>query len=225
MLMFMANLDYQNRDQAIRENRSRLRRGLFGPSRADVWALLAEEIGGTFNQGGWCHSKDRVDVSVGQWQVTLNNHVESTGESTISYTQLRAPFVNADGFRFRIYRASIFTPMGKFFGMQDVEIGDEEFDTEFVIKGNNESQLRRMFANPRLRELLRAEKSVHFEVCDDEGWFSQKFPEGVDELRFRALGTIKDIDRLKQLFDLFAETLHTLCHIGSAYEDDPGIKL
>jgi len=106
-----------------------------------------------------------------------------------------------------------------------VEIGDEEFDTEFVIKGNNESQLRGMFANPRLRELLRAEKSVHFEVCDDEGWFSQKFPEGVDELRFRALGTIKDIDRLKQLFDLFAETLHTLCHIGSAYEDDPGIKL
>ena len=24
---------------------------------------------------------------------------------------------------------------------------------------------------------------------------------------------------------LFAETLHTLCHIGSAYEDDPGIVL
>jgi hypothetical protein len=221
----MANLDYQNRDQAIGENRSRVRRSLFGPSRADVWARLAEEIGGTFSRGGWCNSRDRVDVTVGPWQVTLNLHTESTGESSMSYTQLRAPYVNADGFRFRVYRASIFAPIGKLFGMQDVEIGDSEFDEAFVIKGNNEFKLSQLFANPRLRELLPAEKSVNFEVCDDEGWFKQRFPEGVDELRFRALGVIKDIDHLKRLFDLFAETLNTLCHIGSAYEDDPGIRL
>jgi hypothetical protein len=36
---------------------------------------------------------------------------------------------------------------------------------------------------------------------------------------------IKDIDRLKLLYELFAETLHTLCAMGSAYEDDPGVTL
>jgi hypothetical protein len=219
------NLDYQNRDEALRENRTRLRLALFGPSRSDVWARLAEEIGGTFTKGSWWNARDRVDVTVGAWQVTLNLYIVSTGKSTITYTQFRAPYVNADQFRFRVHRKSIFTPIGKLFGMQDVEIGDAEFDDAFVIKGNNEFKLKQLFSNQRLRDLLRVEKSVYFEVCDDEGWFRQRFPEGVDELRFRALGVLKDIDHLKRLFDLFAETLHTLCHIGSAYEDDPGIRL
>ena len=51
------------------------------------------------------------------------------------------------------------------------------------------------------------------------------FPQQTDELCFTALGVIKDVDRLKRLYDLFAETLHTLCHIGSAYEDDPGVTV
>jgi hypothetical protein len=63
------------------------------------------------------------------------------------------------------------------------------------------------------------------EVCDDEGWFGAKFPEGVDELRFLAGGIIKDVARLKQLYDLFAEVLNHLCRIGSAYEDDPGLTV
>jgi hypothetical protein len=36
---------------------------------------------------------------------------------------------------------------------------------------------------------------------------------------------IKDLDRLRALFDLFAEVLHQLCVIGSAYESDPGVRL
>ncbi len=39
------------------------------------------------------------------------------------------------------------------------------------------------------------------------------------------IGVIKDTERLKQLFDLFAEVLNHLCQIGSAYEDDPGMEL
>jgi len=33
------------------------------------------------------------------------------------------------------------------------------------------------------------------------------------------------VDRLKQLFDLFAETLDELCRLGSAYEKNPGVTL
>ncbi|HBO44212.1 MAG TPA: DUF3137 domain-containing protein, partial [Planctomycetaceae bacterium] len=51
------------------------------------------------------------------------------------------------------------------------------------------------------------------------------FPEGVDELWFQVIGVITDIDRLKSLYYLFAETLNHLCHIGSAYEDDPKLEL
>jgi hypothetical protein len=34
-------------------------------------------------------------------------------------------------------------------------------------------------------------------------------------------GIIKDLHHLRGLYDLFAEILDHLCHIGSAYEDDP----
>jgi hypothetical protein len=51
-------------------------------------------------------------------------------------------------------------------------------------------------------------------VKDDEGWFGTKFPDGVDELHFAVAGVIKDIDRLKGLYDLFAETLDELCPPG-----------
>ncbi|MEI6196031.1 MAG: hypothetical protein WCS42_17055, partial [Verrucomicrobiota bacterium] len=38
-------------------------------------------------------------------------------------------------------------------------------------------------------------------------------------------GVIKDVERLKQLFNLFAETLDELCRMGAAYEKNPGVML
>ena len=56
---------------------------------------------------------------------------------------------------------------------------------------------------PKIRELIAAQKDIKFDVKDDEGWFGTKFPEGVDELHFAVAGVIKDVDRLKLLYDLF----------------------
>ena len=80
-------------------------------------------------------------------------------------------------------------------------------------------------ADPDLRAKLALQPTLTLSVLDDEGWFWAKFPEGVDELKFHTVGIIKDLVRLQQLFDLFAATLNRLCHIGSAYEDDPKIRL
>jgi hypothetical protein len=62
-------------------------------------------------------------------------------------------------------------------------------------------------------------------VKDDEGWFGPEFPPDADELSFVVPGIIKDEERLKQLFELFAETLEQLCRIGSAYGTAPQVKL
>jgi hypothetical protein len=47
----------------------------------------------------------------------------------------------------------------------------------------------------------------------------------VDELYFRVVGVIKDVDRLRLLYELFSETLDELCRMGSAYENAPDVKL
>jgi hypothetical protein len=199
-------------------------RQLFGPSRDEVWEQFARDIDASFEPGGY-FGQSVIRVRTGEWVVTLDTYTVSTGKSSTTYTRLRAPYVNRDGFRFDVSRKHIFTGVAKFFGMQDVEIGDPWFDEEFVIQGTDVGRLQRFFANQRIRELLQAQPDVRLSVKDDEGWFGTTFPEGVDELHFLALGVIKDVDRLRGLFDLFAETLEELCRMGSAYERAPDVTL
>jgi hypothetical protein len=199
-------------------------RSVFGPSQDEVWRKLSEELGAEYSGGSFWRG-GKVEVRVGEWIILLDTYTVSTGQSSVTYTRMRAPYVNADGFRFKIYREGFFSGIGKFFGMQDVVVGFPEFDKEFVIQGSDETKLRALFAHPRIRELIREQPHISFEVKDNEGWFGPSFPEDVDELVFAVAGVIKDPERLKLLFSLFAHTLNHLCHMGSAYEDDPELRL
>jgi hypothetical protein len=199
-------------------------RELFGPSKDEMWKQLAEEIRADFVNGGfWKGSK--VKGQVKQWTVTLDTFAVSTGKTTLVFTRMRAPYVNRDGLRFKIYRRGLLSNLGKLLGMQDIEVGFPDFDDEFVIQGNNPDQIRQLFLSPSVRQLIQAQPSITLEVKDDEGWFGESFPEGVDELHFQVIGIIKEIDRLKALYELFGVVLNDLCRIGSAYEDEPGVKL
>ncbi len=199
-------------------------RRMFGPSRAEIWRQLSAEIGGRYEEGGFCKG-DKVRASHGEWTVTLDTYTVSTGKVVMVFTRLRAPYVNPDGFRFTISRKHMFSSVARWLGMQDVQVGHEPFDDDFNIKGTSEDKLRELFSSPRLRELVSGQPEIKLTVHDDEGWFGPEFPEGVDELTFIAGGVIKDIDRLKQLYELFAETLDQLCRIGSAYERAPEVTL
>ena len=196
----------------------------FGPSKKEIWRQLSEEINARFIEGGaW--KTDKVEATHHEWIVTLDTYAVSTGKAVIIFTRMRAPYVNPDGFRFTIYRKGFFSGLGKRLGMQDIEVGFEEFDNEFIIKGNDESKLRQLFANPKIRELIEGQKDIHFSVKDDEGWFGPTFPDGVDELAFVVTGVIKDVERLKHLYELFSTTLDELCRMGSAYQTSPGVKV
>ena len=194
--------------------------GWFGPSEDEMWRQLSQEIGAEFVEGGFWKG-NQVQVHVGPWTVTL----DSTSDDNGSYTRIRAPYVNPEGFRFTIYRKSVFSDLCKLLGMQNIEIGDPEFDEAFVIKGNDEERVRALFANSKIRQMIQDQPKIRLEVKDSEGWFGPKFPENVDELFFQVVGVIKDVERLKALFDLFASVLDQLCRIGSARKKDAGVEL
>lgn len=48
---------------------------------------------------------------------------------------------------------------------------------------------------------------------------------GSKEFYFRVIGVIKDIQRLKELFQMFGEVLNELCNIGSANSSKPDFQL
>lgn len=199
--------------------------GVFGPGREEVWKQLCAEIGADFVDGGFWKG-DKVQAHVKSWTITLDTYTVSSGHSHVTYTRMRAPFVSNDGLRFRIYRKGFFSGLGKALGMQDIEVGQSlHFDDDFIIKGNDEAKIRALFANPEICRLIQEQPQVRLELKDDEGFFRHHFPEGVDELHFQVVGVIKDVQRLKQLFDLFAEVLEELYRMGSASEQDPGVAL
>jgi hypothetical protein len=201
-------------------------RDLFGPSRDEIWQQFAAAVDGQFSEGGF-FGKGKVEAAHGQWLVTLDTYTVSTGKSSITYTRIRAPYVNPDGFQFTVYRRGLFSNIGKWLGLQDVTVGYPQFDDDFIIKGNDETKLRQFFADERLRDLISAQPQIYFGVKDDENtfWGGRNFPPDVDELYFEVTGVIKDMDRLKLLFDLFAETLDQLCRMGSAYDKNPRVTL
>ena len=199
-------------------------RKMFGPSKEVIWRQLCAATGADYVQGGFWKG-DKVQASHGEWTITLDTYVVSTGKVVMHFTRLRAPYVNPDRFRFTIYRRGLFSDIAKWLGMQDVVVGHEDFDRDFIIKGTEETKLRALFDNPRLRELIAAQPKIHLTVKDGEGFFGAGFPDDTDELLFHVHGTIKDVERLKLLFELFAETLDQLCRIGSAYEEAPKLKL
>lgn len=199
-------------------------RAFFGPSKEEIWRQFAAEIGATVVPGGFWQG-DKIEATHGSWTVVLDTYAVSTGKATVVYTRMRVPYVTQDGFHFTVYRQGFFSEVGKWFGMQDVTVGYEDFDRDFVIKGNDEEGLRRLFSSQRIRELIAAQPDIHFSVEDDDGGWSKMFPAGVDELRFQVGGVIKDLERLKLLYELFAETLDELCRIGSASTQTPPVTL
>ena len=76
-------------------------------------------------------------------------------------------------------------------------------------------------ADDDIKALIERHPKIHFEIRDDEGIFTIKYSEGVDELYFQCVGVLKDEARIKDLFDLFTYTLEQLVDIDSAYAHDP----
>ena len=199
-------------------------RSLFGKSKNHLWEELATELGARFTDGGaW--KGDRIQAEHGEWTVTLDHYTVMAGKVPIVLTRLRAPYVNADGFRFKIHRRSFGSDLATRLGMQDVEVGHASFDRDFVIRGNDEGKLRHLFDDAEVRRLLERQEDVTLTVKDDEGWFGQRFPDGTDELECLFGGMVTDRQRLKDAFELFSAVLERLCSMGSAEASDPGIEL
>ncbi len=204
-------------------------RKLFGPSQGEIWSQLAQEIGAHYEKGGF-FKPARVTLAYRHWKILLDtySHSFSSGKhtQTIHYTRIRAPFVSKNGLRLKVYRKSIFSRLGKAFGIKSIALGYPCFDDTFIIQGKPENMVRSLLSNELIRELIHNQKDISFEIKDDEGWWTRKkYPQDVDLLYFQATGVIKDKERLKELFNLFSLTLDELCNQGAASEDDPEIKL
>ena len=192
-------------------------RGIFGNSKEEVWKQLSHKIGATYVGGSWVDS-DKVVAEHKHWKIILD-----AKEGKHSYTRIRAAFINKDGFKFNIYRTGFFSYIGvHLLGMEDAELGFDDFDCDFIIQGNDHYKLWKLFAHDRIRIIIKQHPSVNLKIkTANTHLLFNDFDDNVDVIEFKVRGILKDVKQLSKMFDLFAEVLDHLCTIGSAYEDDP----
>lgn len=194
---------------------------IFVPDRKVLWEQLSKEIHANLIEAG--HWKgDRIEASHGNWTLYLDSNTIPTGDTDITYTRMQAPFVSKDGMMFKIHRKSLFSGISKILGMKDIQVGHVGFDEDFIIKGNDEKQIVRLFNNAAIRDLILLQPTLSLEIKSTEGTDED---DSDMELYFNIASSITDITLLERLFDLFMEVLDELVRIDSAYSRAPDVEI
>ena len=161
-----------------------------------AWRQLAGELGAEFVEGGFFHSS-KVQAHVKDCTVTLDIYSMPSGDSSTTYTRLKVPLPDMQGFQFSLSKKSLVSKLDKALGAKEIATGDPEFDRAFVHRGNDETKVRALFASPTIRQILQAERSA-------TGFLRSIV------LDLEVEGDLRDIERFKSFFEVFGEMLNQL---------------
>jgi hypothetical protein len=197
---------------------------LVPPYRDDVWQQLAAHVGGRFERIGVWQSP-LVRLQHRSWTVVLDlwKHESVRQRGGFYSIRMRSQFLNRDGFWFTVYPEGVISAARKWLGMQDVVVGHEAFDGEFIIQGSDGAKLQALFDNPTIRFALEGQPTVHFSIADSEHSY-WGVPEGIDELCLTSSEDIPELASLRLLFELFSATLDELCRLGTIAVEDPLVR-
>lgn len=193
---------------------------LFGPSKNEIWQQLATEIDAEFIKGSFIKS-GRVEKKYKNWIIVLDTFTVNTGKSSVTYTRVRVPYVRSNDVEFKLSRKNIFSGIGRLFGMPLIETYDYDFDDEFVLKGNDETVIKEIFQNDSLKDMIKLQKRL---ILKTKAYTVKKSLDE-SELYFQMTGVLKDMDKLKNLFNLFPAMLDELVKNGVAEDKPPKIVI
>lgn len=173
------------------------------------WVELARRHGGTVDVGSRRRIR-KVLLPHGAWTITLER-ADPSGEGN-EETRFEAHMHMRHDLRMQIRRASVLDRVGRWFGMQEMTLGD----ATFTIRSNNESLIRsllldRSVSAPLLR-LRRGRLSV-FPLRRR----LRRVPD-TSVLRWTASGILKDQEQLESVVALMKGTLEGLGRIGIVRE-------
>jgi hypothetical protein len=114
-----------------------------------AWTAAAEELGIQLEQANFL-SSPKMRGSIGGFGVTVETFSGGSNNNTYTRYQVTYPSLNM-GLSLR--SENPFTKITRFFGVQDVEVGDPRFDDTFQVQADSEEMIR-SFLTPRRREAL-----------------------------------------------------------------------
>jgi hypothetical protein len=140
--------------------------------------------------------------------VTIDNDPGGGFESGYESVYFMAPLTtNNTDLRFAIHHEGFMDELGKFFGMQDIKTGYEDFDKKVIVKGNNEKLIKSLFkgqADRKVFEHLNDFKLFLHEREDENSPVKRLY------LEFDIYDSISDTVQLKEIFYAYCDVLSRL---------------
>lgn len=154
------------------------------------------------------------------FEIVFDYHVVSTGKSTITYTRVRTAFKNPKEYKLKLGKEGFFSKVGKAFGGQDIEIGDEIFDQSHIIKSNDESMTTRLLNKFEIKSRINFKKNFSLDIVQKNS-MGIKSVEGESGLIFYTVGKLKHEVEVITLIELFRHILDYMVELNITSEVKP----
>ncbi|TCO78956.1 hypothetical protein [Marinisporobacter balticus] len=188
----------------------------FGPNQADIWKLLSEDIDGEWIVLGGTSKEYKVGKKFKEWSITLETASSGNKQDPV-LTRIYADFFNKHGLRFKIFNEHFRNYFMSFFDMQDVQVDQNGFNKEFIIRSNSEIAMKRFFDNPMIRELINMQQDVLFEI-NGKGYDQAVEKDSICMVEIKMPGVIKNNEFLKNSFELMVASLLEIEKLNNEYE-------
>lgn len=152
----------------------------------------ALETGCSYDAGG-CLRSPKVSGMFRNRNILIDAYTEHHGgddDRSTRYTRIQANHNGRLPGEIDVYPATFFSAIGKKLGMQDIQIGNPEFDKTFIVKGGDEGMVRGILDMDAQQKLLKLKPAVHIHP---------------DKVCTRTVGYIKDKKTLMELVNLMAD--------------------
>lgn len=132
----------------------------------EAWAAAAKRLQLVF-QPGQLFTRPRISGIHHGCSVLVTTFSRGSGKNQTTYTRFRVSFPNSLDLGLRLTRQGLMSGIGKFFGSQDIVVGDEGFDDAVVVKGRDPQRVIEFLTPSRRLRAARFLSMYQNSVIDD----------------------------------------------------------
>lgn len=130
----------------------------------EVRQRLKTELNGNDSYRAVIEQRNREKISV-----NISRSAGGAEEGGYESTNISAPVVSRDHFRFSIHPQDFLSELAKFFGAEDKITGYPTFDDEVVVKTNDVDRFRKVFADESVRAVFQELSGYEFSLTKRDG--------------------------------------------------------
>lgn len=170
------------------------------------WSDFSREVNGEHTV---LFGEERVVFSIEGQVVVFDNytHFVSTGNRSHEkqYSRIQIEFVPNTPFKLKIVRQDILESIAKFFGAQDIRIGNEVFDKRYMIQSNDEN-IAMLLLDDSICQFVLQQSFLRFEITDGKCLFDEEPAAGKYLVYLISEGRIQSDESLRLRYQ-FVENL------------------